>query len=226
MTNISSLEKAVGYSFRDKELLLTALRNPSLRSDCPEGGALEDNQRLEFLGDAVLGLLSAELLFDRYGNEDEGMLTMRRSCLVSGAALVEIARKIDLGRYVQLGRNSKMYNSKYLADTLEAVFGAAWLDGGADAVRAMFVRLGFYDRRLEDPKSANPKGELQEYFQHRAWGNPSYIQRGCRGSGHAPVFEVRVETPEGLGADGEGNSRRAAESNAAEKLLAILKGER
>lgn len=223
MTDISSLEKAVGYSFCDKELLLTALRNPSYLNGRAGDSTAEDNQRLEFLGDAVLGLLSAEHLFRQHVEEDEGLLTMRRSLMVSGAALSEIAERINLKDYLELGKGMKMYGDKYLADAVEAIFGAAWLDGGLAAARAIFRQLGFYSRKIADPKSRNPKGELQEYFQLQSWGSPVYLKLSVSGPAHAPHFKTSVTTPNGLCAEGEGGSRRAAETDAAEKLLAALK---
>lgn len=222
MPELATLEKAVGYSFRNKELLLTALRNPSIKNNAPEAAALPDNQRLEFLGDAVLGILSAELLFNRHQIEDEGMLTMRRTMLVCGQSLIEISKQIKLAQYIQLGKQAVMYNEKYLADALEAIFGAVWLDGGATAAKAVFDKLGFSEKDHGNPKMTNPKGKLQECFHKNHWDDPHYHTTAPTGPKHLPIFKTELKCPDGHSVIGEGNSKRASEINAAEKMLTLL----
>ena len=137
---MKELEERIGYSFKNAALLETALTTPACRMDRPE---VEDNQRLEFLGDAVFGLLSADAVFEAYPWEQEGALTVRRTHLVSGSALTAAAERVGLGKFLK--RNSGAAplppHAKVLADAIEAVMGAVWLDGGIEAVRAVFERL-------------------------------------------------------------------------------------
>ena len=221
------LERTLGYAFKSRPLLEKALTNPSYRAD-HAGEKVEDNQRLEFLGDAVFGLLTAQLVYERYSEEDEGSLTVRRSHLASGRGLAELARRVGLGAYLRLGKGDEAAGGrdkeKALTDAMEAVFGAAWCDGGIKAVRTIFEKL--MSEQTETPLDVwadNPKGGLQEVAQRHAWpDSPAYEQVEVTGPNHAPVYTVKARVAGGYEALGTGRTKRAAEMSAAKVLLAQL----
>lgn len=225
---LAVLEQKLGYVFKDHAVLETAVTNPSYRADrAPE--RIEDNQRLEFLGDAVFGLLTAQLVFDRYTAEDEGGLTVRRSRLASGRGLAALARRIGLGDFLRLGKGDEAAGgrdkNKALTDAMEAVFGAAWCDGGLEAVRTIFENL--MKEQAETPLDVwtdNPKGGLQELAQRYAWpDSPAYEHVEVTGPSHAPVYTVKARVVGGHAALGTGKTKRAAEVEAARALLTQLK---
>ena len=221
------LEKTLGYAFKNRALLETALTCPSYRAD-HVAARVEDNQRLEFLGDAVFGLLSAQQVFERYADEDEGGLTVRRSHVASGRALAELARRIGLGKFLRLGKGDEAAGGrdkeKSLTDAMEAVFGAAWCDGGLKAVKTIFAKL--IDGEAEKPLDVwadNPKGRLQELAQRNAWpDSPAYELVGMTGPNHAPEYTVAARVQGGYEAVGVGKTKRAAEVAAAAALLRNL----
>ena len=221
------LEKSIGYRFRDKALLERALTHRSFRFEHAE--VVADNQRLEFLGDAVLGLMVAAWLFDKQAESREGTLTALRSRVTSGKALAGIAREINLGEYLRIGRGEEQSGGRerdsILEDALEAVIGAAWLDGGRRASDKIMQKLfaPFVDGLGDDSWADNPKGELQELAQGRWKVVPVYEVTASDGPQHATVFTVKASVP-GVGeAVGEGRSKRAAESAAAKLLLKKIK---
>ena len=211
-----------GYEFNDAALLEEALTTPSYRMQHPEA---KDNQRLEFLGDAVLGLLAAERLYGEFPNEEEGALTVRRTHLVSSAALCAAAARQGLAARLKRNRGAAELkrNAKTLADAIEAVIGAAYLDGGFAAARTVFAALGLNSGASAGEWEGNPKGELQVRAQAMTPPrHPEYALVRTAGKAHAPVFTVRVAV-EGLGtAEAEAGSRREAEAAAAAKLLASM----
>jgi ribonuclease-3 len=225
---LKSLERALGYAFKNRALLETALTVPSYRAERGNEG-VADNQRLEFLGDAVFGLLSADRVFVRHEAEDEGRLTVRRSRLASGRALAEMARRIGLGPHLRLSKVDEASGGRDkdrgLADALEAVFGAAWQDGGLKAARAIFRKL--VEGQPSDERDLwdeNPKGCLQEIAQRHAWpDSPAYELVGSEGPAHAPIYTVRVRVAGDRQAVGVGPTKRAAEVAGARSLLAALR---
>lgn len=224
---LSELEARLGYAFREQGLLNIALTAPSYRTD-HSAPSVRDNQRLEFLGDAVFGLLSAQRLYARYADADEGTLTVRRSLLASGRALAGAARRIGLGDYLRLGRGDAAAggreNDNTLADAMEAVFGAAWCDGGLAAVEQIYasVMAGCEDVPL-DTWSINPKGRLLEVSQRHAWpDSPAYALLDASGPPHAPVYTVSASVHGGHSAHGTGRTKQAAEKAAASALLQQL----
>jgi ribonuclease-3 len=226
---LGRLERTLGYVFSDRRLLETAVTAPSYRSEHP-AEATGDNQRLEFLGDAVFGLLSAQHVFRRYADDDEGGLTVRRSRLANGRALARLARQTGLGGCLRLGRGDEAEGGRdkdrSLTDALEAVFGAAWCDGGLAAAQAVYDTLmdGQSDEPL-DPWAENPKGRLQEVAQRHAWpGSPAYELTGASGPDHAPEYTVTARVHGGYEAQGTGKTKRAAEVAAAAALLRLLQG--
>lgn len=221
--HLTALETRLGYRFRRTELLQAALTHPSFRHEHPE--VREDNQRLEFLGDAVLGLLLAEQLFREKPAVDEGALTVLRSRCANGRVLAEIARGLALDECLRLGRGAgndeNRCRSSSLAAAIEALLGAAWIDGGLEAARVIYARL-FLDRAraLEDePWRDNPKGELQARVQAGEPVLPVYTLLAAEGPEHARRYRVQVEAA-GCRAVGEGGSKQAAEKAAARAWLA------
>jgi ribonuclease-3 len=224
MTDMTELEERIGYEFRDPALLALALATPSVRQSSPDAA---DNQRLEFLGDAVFGLLVAEALYKAFPAEQEGPLTMRRAHLVSGKALAALAERIDLRRHLVRGEGLPMLpqGAKPVADAMEAVMGAVWLDGGEKAARKVFACLemsveGPCDERVENPRLAVQK--IAQSLVPRV--RPAYEILGMEGPPHEPVITARV-TVKGVGsAEAKGRSKAAAEAAAAAALLAKLDG--
>ncbi|MGN0832130.1 MAG: ribonuclease III [Kiritimatiellia bacterium] len=208
-----------GYEFANGSLLEEALTTPSFRMDRPDA---RDNQRLEFLGDAILGLLSAERLFAEFPDEQEGVLTVRRTHLVSSVALCEAANRFGLAARLRRNRCAAELprNSKTLADAIEAIIGAAYLDGGLAAARRVFDALALKERAAESGWGGNPKGELQVRAQAmKPPRHPVYELLKTEGKAHEPVFTVRV-TVEGVGsATASARSHKQAESLAAAELL-------
>lgn len=209
-----------GYAFENEALLEEALTTPAYRMDVP--GA-KDNQRLEFLGDAVLGMLSAERLYAEFPKEQEGPLTVRRTHMVSAAALCEAATRLGLA--ARLRRNAGAAelprNAKTLADAIEAIIGAAYLDGGFAAAKRVFAALELSANAAEGEWNGNPKGELQVRAQAmKPPRHPEYELLKTEGKAHEPVFTVRV-TVEGMGsATASARSHKRAEAIAAAELLA------
>ena len=208
-----------GYRFRNEALLEEALTTPSCRMENPKA---HDNQRLEFLGDAILGLLSAERVFEEFPKDPEGSLTVRRAHMVSSSALCAAAARLGLAERLKRNRHAEALpdNSKTLADAVEAVLGAAYLDGGMDAARQVFAALGLTANAGLPEWAANPKGELQVRTQAmKPPRHPEYALVKTEGPAHAPRFTVRVVV-DGLGeATAAASTRKEAESLAASKLL-------
>lgn len=208
-----------GYTFANGELLKEALTTPAYRMDVPNA---KDNQRLEFLGDAVLGLLSAERLYAEFPAEQEGALTVRRTHLVSSAALCDAAARFGLAERLRRNRAAQPlpHDAKTLADAIEAIIGAAYVDGGFPAARQVFEALALTENATDDEREANPKGELQIRAQAmKPPRHPAYELLKTAGFAHEPVFTVRV-TVDGLGsATASARTHKLAEARAAAALL-------
>jgi ribonuclease-3 len=211
----------IGYRFRSPELLQQALRHRS--------AGVPHNERLEFLGDALVNLVVAEALHARWPKADEGTLTRARASLVRESALAELARRLDLGERLELGpgelKSGGHRRDSILADAFEALVGAIHLDAGFDACRA--VVLPWFEPLIEDLPTGkaekDPKTRLQEWLQGRQLPRPSYALVETRGDDHARVFLVRCDTSEpAFTEQAEGASLRAAEQLAAERLLLKL----
>jgi ribonuclease-3 len=188
-------------------------------------GIKDDNQRLEFLGDAVLGFAAAAFLYKKHMGRDEGDLTAYRSQTTSGKALAEVARTIDLGSYLRLGKGERTSGghrrSSALADALEAVIGAAYLDGGMKAANKIFAKLfvPLLEALSGDVWEDNPKGKLQEVCQRKWRASPAYTVVKKAGPAHASVFTVEVVLGNGMKARGSGPNKRRAEMRAAANAL-------
>ena len=186
-----------------------------------------DNQRLEFLGDAVLEIIQTEFLFRRCPEATEGELTKLRSALACESALASWARELDLGRWLRVGRGEDGHGGvarrSTLADLFEAVLGALYLDLGIDAARAFVTPL--LEAHSGDPRALllelNPKGRLQELSQRICGRTPIYAVLAVSGPPHQPVYDVEVRVA-GCAAVGSGNSRKQAESQAAARLYRYL----
>ena len=210
-----------GHCFRDEALLEEALTTPSCHMDRP---GVSDNQRLEFLGDAILGALAAECLFAEFPHDPEGSLTVKRTRMVSTAALCAAADRLGLAGFLLRNRGAEPLpkNAKTLADAMEAIVGAAYLDGGLEAAREVFDMYALVsEAAATDRWGGNPKGELQIRAQAMTPQRmPEYEIVDVGGKPHEPVFSVRVRV-EGVGeAVASARSHKAAESLAAAKLLA------
>lgn len=222
-TGPRDLEERIGYRFRDGSLLETAMTHPTYANNVEH---VADNQRMEFLGDAVLGLLTAEHVYRLLPDGDEGRLTVARAKTVSGEALASLGAEIGLGpllRTDEAGDDAALRSAQHtLACAVEAVFGAVWLDGGIEATRTVFGRL-MAPRIAEiingDTEVCDPKGRLQAYAHKKpSLGLPEYAVISREGPDHSPVFRVGV-TLGGLTAEGVANRRRLAEAAAAEAWL-------
>ncbi len=213
---VTQLYVALGYRFQQPELLEEALTHRS--------ASVTNNERLEFLGDALLSLVIAEYLFHRYPKASEGELSRLRASLVKGETLAELARTLKLGEALRLGqgelKSGGSQRESILSDALEAIFGAAYLDGGLAAGRALILHL--YQESLEGLASASelkdPKTRLQEYQQARQQPLPIYNVLEIRGEPHAQSFTVECMVAESR-AIAAGNSRRKAEQEAARLVL-------
>jgi ribonuclease-3 len=212
------LAERLGIRFSDPDLLDQALTHRSF------GPA--NNERLEYLGDAVLSFVVAELLFRRFPAASEGELSRYRASLVSGEALAALAAELGLGERLRLGdgemKSGGQRRATILADALEAVFGAVYLDQGLDAARRAAERLlgGALAALPEAAALKDPKTRLQEWLQGRGHALPAYTVLEVSGEPHEQRFRVRCDIPElSLSAIAEGSSRRRAEQEAAQRIL-------
>ena len=215
------LERRLGYRFKDSALLEQALTHSSMSG--AGGDRLSSNERLEFFGDRVLGLVIAQLLFQRFPDEREGELARRHAALVRKEALARIAIEAGLGDCVRMSRGEDdaggRENPGLLADACEAVIGAIYLDGGLEAA-AEFVH-GYWQALVDEdptpPKDA--KTMLQEWAQGRGLALPKYRETAREGPPHAPIFSVEVVVSGIAPVTGVGPSKRAAEQSAADLAL-------
>lgn len=220
---MESLESRLGYKFRNSLLLAEAMTHPSLAYESQRPHF--DNQRLEFLGDAVLQLILTEDLYRMFPDFPEGRLTKLRSQLVSRRALARFALTIDLGSYVLLGKGEEATGGRRrmstLADGFEALIGAVYLDIGYLGARDLVLRL--FQSEIEalagSPEERNPKGELQECLQAIHPQAPSYRVLGESGPDHRKVFHAEVSWRGMVLATGKGKSKKEAEARAAGEAL-------
>jgi len=215
------LHGILGYSFKDAELLTRSLRHASTTTE-----RTQSNERLEFLGDRVLGLTIAQILYERFPDEEEGPLARRFAGLTSRDALTRVADSIGLSKFTRTqvvdAETKERSHSSITADTLEAVLGAMYLDGGLDPPRAFIAQHweGLIGEDLRAPIDA--KTALQEWAQARNLGLPLYKIENRTGPDHAPTFTIKVTVPGYKPQTGQGKSRRIAEQTAAQTLLSIL----
>ena len=219
--DLRALETRLGHRFADPHHLRVAVTHASM-----SGPGREDNQRLEFLGDRVLGLVMAEALLAADPAAREGQLAPRYNALVRKETCAEVAAEIDLGAALKLGRSEQMSGGRrklaLLGDAMEAVIAAVYLDGGFEAARAMVLRLwGERVGRVEQD-ARDAKTSLQEWAQGRGLPPPAYVEVGREGPDHAPVFTIAARLETGEEARATAGSKRAAEQAAAKALLGQL----
>ncbi len=221
--DLQAFAARLGHGFARPELVVRAVTHASISSP-----SRPDNQRLEFLGDRVLGLVMAEALLAADRGATEGQLAPRFNALVRKETCAEVARAIGLGEVLKLGRSEMMSGGRrkeaLLADAMEAVIAAVYLDGGFEAAKAVVLRLWGARIAGVEADARDAKTALQEWAQARGQTPPAYAELGRDGPDHAPVFTVEVRLASGETARGEAGSKRQAEQVAARALLERLEG--
>jgi ribonuclease-3 len=216
--DLQTLQSRLGHDFANPALLRRAVTHSSISTP---GRA--DNQRLEFLGDRVLGLVMAEALLENDPSATEGMLAPRFNALVRKETCAEVAREIGLGEALKLGRSEQLSGGRrkqaLLGDAMEAVIAAVYLDAGFESARALILRL--WGRRIEsvEEDAKDAKTALQEWAQARKLSPPAYVQIARSGPDHAPVFTIEARLPTGESAQATAGAKRQAEQAAAKALL-------
>lgn len=224
---MKNLEAKLGYAFRDRALLENALTHSSYANENRAKG-IQSNERLEFLGDSVLGMVVADYLFRTNPGLPEGELTRIRANLVCEGSLVVVARELNLGRYLLLGHGEDAGGGRerasILADAVEAVLAAVYLDGGISHARSIIQRY-ILDRAAQEKDTTHDfKTALQEWVQRESGQVLSYCLIGESGPDHAKVFQVEVQLNGRAVGQGAGRSKKEAEQSAAQAALALLKG--
>ncbi len=222
---LKAFQERLGYHFRTPRLLNEAVTHASMST-----ANRDDNQRLEFLGDRVLGLVMAEALLTLDGEATEGQLAPRFNALVRKEACADVAREIDIGAVLRLGRSEMLSGGRrkqaLLGDAMEAVIAAVYIDGGFEAARSLVLRL-WGKRPLQVKEDArDAKTSLQEWAQARGLEPPRYVLTERSGPDHAPVFTIAAQLSTGETASATAGSKRAAEQDAAASLLAQLEQDR
>ena len=208
----------IGHEFQNAELLIRAATHASIATP-----TRPDNQRLEFLGDRVLGLVISEALFTVDSGASEGQLAPRFNALVRKETCADVAREVDLGAVLRLGRSEMVSGGRrkeaLLADAIEAVIAAVYLDAGLDAARAMILRL--WKTRIDgvEDDARDAKTSLQEWAQARGQVPPLYIELSREGPDHAPVFTIEAQLATGESEKASAPAKRQAEQAAAKALL-------
>jgi len=226
---LDSLQARLRYSFRDENLLRLALTHPSVAHE--QGSAVQHNQRLEFLGDAVLQLVLTSELYEKFPTLGEGPLTKARAQMVNRRALAHQGRRLALGKHLILSRGEEASGGRErpsaLADVFEALLGAIFLDAGFEAVRDFILRQFREEFGELDavPNLENPKGELQEILQADSTEAPQYQLESVSGPDHDRMFESAVYHQGVELGRGKGKSKKAAESQAALAALESLRGQ-
>lgn len=230
MLDFVNLQATLGIDFGDLSLLQQALVHRSYLNENPDL-PLASNERLEFLGDAVLGFVVAEGIYHRFPDLSEGELTKLRSALVRGETLGRVALSLNLGEYLYLGRGEEesggRRRTRNLGCTLEAVIGAVLIDQGLDAAKSFILRIlgSELERAIEDKLAADYKSRLQQIIQSERKITPVYRTIEEVGPDHAKVFTVEVLAGDSILGQGSGASKRAAEMEAACEALESLTGE-
>ena len=220
-SDLAELERRLGHTFAQPALARQALTHRSFGTP--------HNERLEFLGDSLLNCAVATLLYERFPKLTEGDLSRLRAALVNQASLSEVAARIGLGERLRLGegelKSGGFRRPSILADALEALLGAVFLDAGFEAARKAVATI--FEQRLDEaakaPVAKDPKTALQEHLQGRGLALPRYAVQKTEGEAHDQIFTVECRVDDlGLAANGKGGSRRAAEQAAAEAVLAQM----
>ncbi len=222
--DLSALEKKLGNKFKNQDILKEALTHRSYLNENPKW-PLPHNERLEYLGDAVLELLVSEELFKKYPKFPEGQLTVLRASLVNYQQLAKVAEEMGLEEFILMSRGEKRDKGKarevILANTIEAVIGAVYIDAGLEAVRPFVAKFVFKDlaKILKTKSYKDAKSELQEITQERQKVTPNYKVLNESGPAHKRIFKVGVYLGSELAAEGAGASKQEAEIEAAKAAL-------
>ncbi len=225
------LAERLGLPVRDLDLLGQALVHSSYLHEHRDAAA-GHNERLEFLGDAVVNLAVSEALYIRHPGDDEGLLSARRAAIVSTTGLARLAGRIDLGPHLLLGEGESQRGGRLrpslLASSFEAVVGAVYLDLGYETTRDWIIRLALPELSLDEPAVAlkSPKSRLQEYTQRRTGSRPTYRLVEASGPDHEKQFRIEVSVEGNVLGSGEGASRRVAETAAAAEALEAIRRRR
>lgn len=221
---MTALEDKLGYHFENPALLENALTHSSYANENKSRG-LQSNERLEFLGDSVLGMVTADYLYRTHPDLPEGVLTRTRAALVCEESLAEVAGLLDLGAYLKLGRGEESGGGRHrpsiVADAVEAVIAAVYLDGGIGSARKLISHF-ILEREKEMGANRDHKTALQELVQRESGQVLSYRLVGTSGPDHAKVFRVEVDLNGAPVGAGEGHSKKEAEQNAAKAAIARL----
>jgi len=219
--DLKAFEGRIGHKFTRPELLLRAVTHASISSP-----GREDNQRLEFLGDRVLGLVMAEALLSADVGASEGQLAPRFNALVRKEACAEVARELGLGEVMKLGRSEMLSGGRrkeaLLGDAMEALIAAVYTDGGFEAARSLILRHWGSRINAVEQDARDPKTSLQEWAQARGMPPPTYTEAGREGPDHQPIFTVMVRLANDEGETARAGSKRVAEQQAAKALLARM----
>lgn len=222
---IKDLEKAIGYSFQNIILLQNALTHSSYANECWHD-SLKSNERLEFLGDSILGMVVAEHLYRRFPERPEGELTKMRADMVCEQALAVIAEKLELGKHLLLGNGEEQTGGRsrasILADAVESVIAASFLDGGMDAAKAFIEKFVLCDVPVKSMHNIDFKTALQEQVQRKRDQVLAYRLTGESGPDHDKRFEVEVTLNGKVVGTGIGSSKKRAEQAAAKAALELL----
>tara|TARA_Y100000591_G_scaffold292711_1_gene280134 strand:- start:3798 stop:4463 length:666 start_codon:yes stop_codon:yes gene_type:complete len=215
---LSELESAIKYSFKNKSLLYQALTHKSYNN-------ISNNEKLEFLGDRVLGLIISKKLLDKYPNEKEGIIDKKFANLVNKKTCANIAKRLNLKKFLFVGssnKNLERSTDKIVSDTLEAIVGAIYLDGGL-RLSEKFI-FNFWETYLDNSVITliDSKTKLQEYSLKKYKKLPKYTFFKKTGPQHKPFFKTEVEIPESKKISGSGSSKKKAQQNAAAKLIKVL----
>ncbi len=216
--DLLAFQGRLGHAFRTPDLLVRAVTHASIGT-----ATRPDNQRLEFLGDRVLGLVMSEALLVADPDASEGQLAPRFNALVRKETCADVAREVGLGDVLKLGRSEMLTGGRrkeaLLGDAMEAVIAAVYLDAGFEAARSLILRLWGGRIAAVEPDARDAKTSLQEWAQARGMPPPVYDEAGRAGPDHAPVFTVRVTLASGETAEATAGSKRVAEQAVARKLL-------
>jgi ribonuclease III len=222
---MSKSDISLGYEFNNPALLDEALTHPSVSYKNAKNTTV-NYERLEFLGDSVLGLVIAELLIHAYPEENEGALAKRQAALVRGEALAKIATTMDIGRYIKMADGEEAMggrqNPRNIENALEAIIGAIYQDGGLEMAKEFIIRWwgALVSNMTEPPKDA--KTVLQEWAQGEGYPIPTYEVIQTDGPPHAPVFTVRLQLPGSHPEEAKGESKKKAEKEVAKQMLQQL----
>ncbi|HEX2939096.1 MAG TPA: ribonuclease III [Ruminiclostridium sp.] len=224
--NIAEFENKIGYTFKNKQLLMTALTHSSFANEA-KGRHFENNERLEFLGDAVLGIITAEYLFFHNSHVPEGELTRLRAMMVCEKSLHKFALQIELGKYLRLGHGEENTGGRerpsILADAFEAVTAAIYIDGGMEAAKRHITHFAdqFFSSHIS-PKLKDYKTALQEIVQKNRSERLEYVLAEEKGPDHDKEFIVEVHLNSNVIGTGHGGSKKEAEQMAAKEALALM----